>query len=86
MTARQAADGALHMEKYYLCERSIKERVRGDQGPPYFTSVALLCSKLETEPDPLKNECAEKKTPSTISISIFIDCFNYKCNFRGILI
>lgn len=36
MTARQAADGALHMEKYYLCERSIREEVRGDRGPPYF--------------------------------------------------
>lgn len=47
MIARQAADGALHMEKYYLCERSIKEGVRGDQGPPYFTSVSIRCSKVE---------------------------------------
>lgn len=27
MTARQAADAALRTEKYYLCERSIKEGV-----------------------------------------------------------
>lgn len=43
------------MEKYYLCERSIKEGVRGDQGPPSFTSVSILCSKLDTKPDPFKN-------------------------------
>lgn len=55
MTARQAADRAVRMEKHYLCERSIKEGVRGDQGPPYFTSVAIPCSKLEAEPDPYKN-------------------------------
>lgn len=30
MTARQAANGALGLEKYYLCERSIKEEVKGD--------------------------------------------------------
>lgn len=55
MTARQAADGALHLEKYYLCERSIKEGVTEEPPPPpHFTSVARLCSKLETEPDPLK--------------------------------
>lgn len=29
MTATQAAYRGLHMEKYYLCERSIKEGVNG---------------------------------------------------------
>lgn len=29
MTVRQAADGAVHMEKYYLGKKSFKE-VRGD--------------------------------------------------------
>ena len=52
MTARQAVDGALHMEKYYLCERSIKEGVSSDQGPTTFTSLAILCSKVQTKPDP----------------------------------
>lgn len=47
MTARQAADRALHMEKYYLCERSIREGVRGDQEPSHCTSVDTLCSNLE---------------------------------------
>lgn len=42
MTARRATDRALHMEKYYLCERSIKDGLRGDQGPSYFTSAAIL--------------------------------------------
>lgn len=47
MTARQAANGALGLEKYYLCERSIKEEVRGDWGPQlfYICSHAVLQSQ-----------------------------------------
>lgn len=45
MTARQAVDGEVHMEKYYLCERSIKRGARGDGTPIFY----ICCLKNNTE-------------------------------------